>query len=262
VAAQSPDNLGALPASQAPAEVRPLIDSLNALLARLAATLENERRFTADAAHELRTPLAALKVQAQVALASDVGEEQRHALRQVLAGTERAARLVNQLLRLARLDPLGRLDRSDHVVLAAVVEEAADALAPLALAKRQVLQVHLPEPDVSAPGDADLLGTALRNLLDNAIRYSPEGSEIEMGAEADGPCLWVSDEGPGAPPEQLSRLTERFFRGTAEGAEGSGLGLAIVRRIAELHGARLTLANRPGKGMRAELRWGAERPES
>jgi two-component system sensor histidine kinase QseC len=198
-------------------------------------------------------------------LASGPGEDQRHALHQVLAGAERAGRLVDQLLRLARLDPLVGPDRSAPVALANLVEEVAESLAPMAMAKHQVLQVHLPGPEVTVSGDADLLKTALRNLLDNAIRYSPEQAEIELGAEDDGSGIWVSDEGPGVAAEELARLTERFFRGAeasaGHGVEGSGLGLAIVQRIAELHAARLTLSNRPGRGLRAELRWGPDAPD-
>lgn len=258
VAARSPDNLESLPANgHVPSEAQPLVTALNQLLARLRTALDNERRFTADAAHELRTPLAAIKIQTQVALASPDPDDRNHALRQVWAGTDRAGRLVEQLLRLARLDPLAGLDRAAPVELDSLTLALAQDMAPQARAGQISLdRVDSPDP-VTVRGDAELLRVALRNLIENALRYSPPGSEVILGAglEAGRAVLWVRDTGPGVPPEELSRLTERFYRGRDVTQEGSGLGLAIVQRIAELHGARLELANHPERGFLARVVW-------
>lgn len=256
--ARSPDNLEALPENgEAPSEVRPLIHALNHLLTRLRTALDNERRFTADAAHELRTPLAAIKIQSQVALASSVEADRSHALRQVQAGTDRASRLVDQLLRLARLDPLAGITHTTDVRLDELAAQLADEMAPMArLLGKSLSLVDTPD-EVAARGDADLLRVALRNLIENALRHTPEGSEVTVGASlVKGlPLLWVRDTGPGVAEDELSRITERFFRGRDVTQEGSGLGLAIVRRVAELHGARLELANHPEGGLIACILW-------
>jgi two-component system sensor histidine kinase QseC len=259
VASRSSENLQALTGTNVPREAQPLVQALNRLLARLATTLENERRFTADAAHELRTPLAAVRIQAQVALASPDGAMHKHALHQVLAGTDRATRLVEQLLRLARLDPLARLPDPhvlDLVVLArATVDEAS--------VPERSIQLVVPDAAVPVSGDQDLLVAALRNLIDNAARYTPPGSHITVFVRlAHGePVLGVMDDGPGVPADELPKLIERFYRGRDNTVEGSGLGMAIVRRIAELHDARLEVDNRPEGGFVAQLRWCASRKE-
>lgn len=260
VAARSSENLQALPRTGVPREAQPLVGALNNLLQRLAAALENERRFTADAAHELRTPLAAVRIQAQVALASTDGEAHKHALRQVLAGTDRATRLVEQLLRLARLDPLAQLPETVPLDLGEVAQRVVDDLTQT-LANHAV-DVETATGPVIIPGDADLLAVAARNLIDNAARYTPAGSRIVVFVRVvhGEPLLGVMDEGPGVPAEELSKLIERFYRGKDTTSEGSGLGLAIVRRIAELHGARLEVENRPAGGFAAQLRWPAESP--
>ncbi|MFC5300388.1 ATP-binding protein [Azospira restricta] len=256
VAARSPENLAALAPTAAPLEAQPLAKALNRLLGRLSATLDNERRFTADAAHELRTPLAALKVQAQVAMATRDAAQHRHALAQVIAGADRATRLVEQLLRLARLDPLERVPDPQPVDLAGLARTAVDEARAGADEKGQTLTLAADAAAVS--GDRDLLAVALRNLVDNAVRYTPEGGRIEVrvGCEHGAACVAVADNGPGVPAAELPRLVERFYRGREAGAEGSGLGLAIVRRIAELHGARLEVENAEAGGFVATLRWG------
>jgi two-component system sensor histidine kinase QseC len=257
VAARSPENLAALPAGTAPAEAQPLVGALNRLLARVSAALENERRFTADAAHELRTPLAALKIHAQVAMAGDLPPPTRAALEKMQHGVDRTTRLVEQLLRLARLDPLERVAAPQSVDLAVLAAAATDNAAPAARAGGRSLTLNADPSAGAVDGDPDLLGAALRNLIDNALRYTPAGGHITVtAASEDGrPLLGVTDDGPGVPAADLPRLAERFFRGSDPGAEGSGLGLAIVHRIAGLHGARLELENLPGGGFSASLRW-------
>ncbi len=256
VAARSPENLAALPRQNIPQEVRPLLVALNRLLGRLDQALESERRFTADAAHELRTPLAAVKIQTQVALASTDPQKHAHALQQILAGVDRSSRLVDQLLRLARLDPLADIPDPQPVDLLDLAEDAM--LAANAGADDDSGRVGLGEAaSASVLGDSDLLGIAVRNLVDNALRYAPAPGRvrIDVGCDEHGPRLAVVDHGPGVPAADLGRLSERFYRGREVSAEGSGLGLAIVARIAELHGARLEFANGENGGFSATLRW-------
>ena len=269
MATRSLDNLEALTGHAVPREAQPMVAALNDLLSRLAATLEYERRFTADAAHELRTPLAAVKVQAQVALISTDSADQRHALKQVLAGAERATHLVEQLLRMARLDPLASLPDPQTVDLAdlaqMVVAEVQETNAKNAAAFDAAGRIDLEIGEGAAAcvrADRDLLSIALRNLLDNALRYTPAGSRVTVSVHHDaGECsLVVSDEGEGVAANELPRLTERFYRGSEVRAVGTGLGLAIVQRIAELHGARLEIANRQGGGLVARLRWPGASP--
>jgi len=257
VATRSSDNLTPLAGRSIPREVQPLVAAINRVLYRLGYSLESERRFTADAAHELRTPLAAARIQAQVALLSPNAENRNHALAQMMAGLDRATRLVEQMLRLARLDPLAQLQQPQSLNLAELAQRVAAGVQDAQPHARIRLELADDVPPIQ--GDADLLEVALRNLVDNAIRYSPEGSEVAVVLQTtDGArVLSVRDNGPGVPPEELPRLMERFYRGASVTAEGSGLGLTIVGRIAELHAARLELANRDEGGFEARLRWPA-----
>ncbi|MFT3847394.1 MAG: ATP-binding protein [Propionivibrio sp.] len=261
VLSRSPENLSPLAGTAAPREALPLVAALDRLLFRLNGSLENERRFTADAAHELRTPLAAARVQTQVALLSKDAGQRDHALAQTLAGLDRATRLVEQMLRLARLDPLAALPSAAQVdlceLLRDVVAGARDA------SSRCVIESEIGVDAATITGDSDLLRIALRNLVDNAVRYSPPGSRVSVALRREEPpngergalAMSVSDNGPGVSEAELPRLTERFFRSADAVAEGSGLGLTIVHRIAELHGASLELKNRAEGGFEAVLRW-------
>jgi two-component system sensor histidine kinase QseC len=255
VASRSPENLRPLAQNTAPLEARPLVSALNRLFGRLDDTLANERRFTADAAHELRTPLAVVRIQAQVAQLSRNADDRQHALQQILLGADRATRVLEQLLRLARLDPLDGLPHPAEVDLAELAERVLSD-ARHAAADRCIALERSDDP-LLLSGDAELLAIALRNLLDNALRYTPPATTIRViAARQDGEMtLGVIDDGPGVPPAELPRLVERFYRGSAARAEGSGLGLAIAQRVAELHAARFELENLPGGGFAAHLRW-------
>jgi two-component system, OmpR family, sensor histidine kinase QseC len=240
LAARSPQSLQPVAMAEAPAEMAPLLDALNALFERIAALLDAERRFTADAAHELRTPIAAIRAQAQVALgAADDDAARRHALHATLTGCDRATRLVEQLLTLSRLEAEGAPLQA-AVALAALARQVVAEVAPQALAKGQDIAV-----DASAAcavrGDATLLAVLLRNLVDNAVRYSPAGAAIRLGVTTnDGRVrLTVEDSGPGLADADRQRLGERFFRVVGSGQSGSGLGWSIVRRIAAAHGAEV-----------------------
>jgi two-component system sensor histidine kinase QseC len=253
---RSPENMVPLENRATPHEALPLVAAINRLLFRLSGSLEHERRFTADAAHELRTPLAAVRIQTQVAALSENGEQRQHALSQALAGIDRATRILEQMLRLSRLDPMAQVPSPAKVNLA---ELLADVIAEF----RDHTPASRIESDIeeSAPfivGDAELLRIALRNLIDNALRYSPPDTPIRISLrrQKTGLTISVADRGLGVDEAELPRLVERFYRGTTVTAEGSGLGLTLVNRIAELHDARLDLVNREGGGFEACLRWG------
>ncbi|TDY26788.1 two-component system sensor histidine kinase QseC [Paraburkholderia sp. BL6665CI2N2] len=230
---------------RAPTEVRPLVDAINLLLSRLLHSLERERAFTADAAHELKTPLAAIKVQAQVALAETDMARQRLAMERVVQGVDRSARLAEQLLLLARLDVHEKISTAP-LKPATVAKDAL--LANERNAQQKDIHVTL-LGDLRAEIDAEpvLIGILLDNLLDNAIKYGHAGGSIEVAVQhaQDRVQVTVRDDGPGVEAGDLDRLTNRFFRATGNQATGSGLGLSIVARIAEHFGASLRL----GKGI-------------
>jgi two-component system sensor histidine kinase QseC len=239
---------------RAPLEVRPLVDAINLMLSRLQNSLERERAFTADAAHELKTPLAAIKVQAQVALAEPDKALQRLAMERVVQGVDRSARLAEQLLLLARLDVQEKLS----VVPLKPASVAKDTLlANERNAQQKNIRVML-IGDMRAEINAEpvLIGILLDNLLDNAIKYGRSGGSIEVAVQHadDRVQLTVRDDGPGVAPDDLARLTSRFFRATGNQATGSGLGLSIVARIAEHFGARLHLGAGIGeRGLAVEV---------
>lgn len=256
VARRSPENLKPM-TEPAPAETRVLVDSLNKLFLRLEKTLEREKQFTADAAHELRTPLSGLKTQAQVALGARDAAERDHALRQLNEGVDRAAHLVQQLLTLARLEPSAATQESTPVNLADLAKQVCGELAPAAVAKMIDLS-FLGEVSVLINGNQELLRVLFRNLIDNAIRYTPERGVIEVvvGQRAAGAEVTVTDSGPGIPQEERERVFDRFYRILGNKASGSGLGLSIVRRIVELHGGDIVLGEgRQGKGLRVVVRF-------
>lgn len=235
---------------QVPAETLPLVQSLNALLARVAESLAREQRFTADAAHELRSPLAALKVQAEVlAMSSDEAEQQHH-LGNIHESIDRANRLTEQLLTLARLDPMQALPDAQPIDWQRSAHQALQSVNLQAREKRVQLKLECAcgFGQVFPPlGNEVLLQLMLRNLLDNAIRYSPPNSHVTLTLAANG--LSVCDEGPGIAAEHLPRIRERFYRPPGQSQQGSGLGLSIVERIADLHGLRLDLANADERGL-------------
>ncbi len=256
---RDPRNLAPLDAAPMPDEVAPLASSLNALFARVGESIEQERRFTADAAHELRTPIAALRAQAQVALGATADDERRRALSGVVAGCDRGARLVEQLLTLARLDPLGLPRPLADVDLASLVRTGVADIAPDAVAKGTDVEVDAPVR-AGVRGAPELLSILLRNLLDNAVRHSPAGSTVRVSVRAApaGTVLEVVDDGPGVAADVLSRLGDRFFRQAGTREPGSGLGLSIVRRIAQLHAASVGYATNPaGRGLAVTVRFPA-----
>ncbi|MBM4180662.1 MAG: sensor histidine kinase N-terminal domain-containing protein [Betaproteobacteria bacterium] len=254
VSRRAPEHLDALTPERAPEEIRPLVEALNALFARVDRAFDHERRFTADAAHELRTPLAALAAQAQVALRADDARQREQALARIVAGSQRAGRLVGQLLTLARLDPASR-PALQAVALDVLATEACAELGRIALERHISLELEAPEA-VVVDANADLLRVLLRNLIDNALRYTPEGGRVEVAVSMTdaGASLVVGDDGPGIPEGERDAALLRFHRLAGQEVEGSGLGLSIVARIAELHAARLTLGDGPaGKGLTVQV---------
>lgn len=232
----------------APSEMSPMLDALNGLFERIAELLQSERRFTADAAHELRTPIAAIRAQAQVAQAATADAERSHALRATLQGCDRATRLVEQLLTLSRLES-GADPALAPVDLAALGRQVVADAAPLALGKQQAIEVDATEP-CAVRGDATLLSVMIRNLVDNAIRYSPSGAAVKLAVSgAQGVVkLSLDDSGPGVSPADMERMGERFFRVIGSGQDGSGLGWSITRRIAAVHRAVVRVARSTSLG--------------
>jgi len=241
-----PSNLSSLAEQNIPGEVVPLVRSLNGLFERVARSIESERRFTADAAHELRTPLAALKTQAQVARGASEDAVRARSLDAVIAGCDRMAHLVEQLLTLARVDSAQKSERPQALELRALVGQAIADMAPVALAAGIELQLT-DGPIVQVEGYAGLLAILIRNLLDNAVRYSRSGTLVSVEiSDGTHPRLSVIDQGPGIPPEERDKVGQRFYRVLGTGREGSGLGLSIAQRIAEIHRGSLQLADGPG----------------
>lgn len=262
ISRRPPERLTPLDAAGAPAEIVPLVENLNALFERVARSIEAERRFTADAAHELRTPLAALKAQAQVARAATADAQRSHALDQLVAGCDRTARLVEQLLTLARLEP-GVIEPSFVACdLASIAREQLAEIAPQALARGVAVELESGAGHGTISGEPELLRVLVRNLVDNAVRYSPPSSSVAVavGAASGEADLSITDSGPGVAAAERSRLGERFFRILGTGESGSGLGLSIVRRIAEMHGAHIEFSGGPGgKGLRVRVGFPAAR---
>jgi two-component system OmpR family sensor kinase/two-component system sensor histidine kinase QseC len=305
-------SLAPLPATDLPDELAPLVQALNDLLGRLGASLDAQRAFVADAAHELRSPLTALKLQLHLLRRAADAEGRDSAVDALATGIERAARLVEQLLALARSEPgappvapvavdLGALadevraltapyaaSRGSRVevVVDAGGETAAPAAANLAdgpnapdtpapggddaardggqARATQAARTALADPDVplTVPGDPAALHALLRNLVDNALRYGPDGTRVRVQVGRDGAAvrLQVDDDGPGIPAAERERVFQRFVRGAGGSAEaGSGLGLAIVRQVAERHRATLTLSDSPLGGLRVAVRFEASK---
>ena len=252
--ARTPDATDRLATQGVPIEVRPVVDALNQLFARTQAMMARERRFTSDAAHELRSPLTALKVQTEVAqLSLDDPQAQAKALTQLHAGIDRASRLVEQLLTLSRLDSLESLDDVEPLNMADLLQSVVmDSYHPAQQAGIEI-RLNILDPQVTRTGQQLLLSLLVRNLLDNAVRYSPRGSRVEVTLDTH--SVIVRDNGPGIAPDALTRIGERFYRPPGQDQTGSGLGLSIVKRIAALHRMTVTLGNGQDGGFEARIGW-------
>lgn len=228
-----------------PGEVRPLVQEVNDLMARLARTFDFQNRFVADAAHQLKTPVSGLKAQIELALRETDPQRVQHSLSQLYISADRLSRLVAQLLSLARNEP-GALQslQLQPLDLNAFALEVGMDWAPHAIKRGIDLGFEGADAPLMIDADRDRLRELINNLIDNAIRYSQPGGRVTVRAQAtpDGHCqLAISDDGPRIPVEERARIFERFHRLLGTPEDGSGLGLAIVSEIATLHGARITL---------------------
>jgi two-component system sensor histidine kinase QseC len=243
-------------ATNIPIEIKPLVVELNQLFIRLKLAFERNKRFAADAAHELRTPLAALKTQAQVALKAETEADRDYALIKVLQGVDRSSHMVAQLLTLSRLGQEEALSDLKPVDLHKLAAEIIAYLVPIALEKSIEIELESQPTSTTVMGNDITLGILIRNIVDNAIRYTPMNGEVKVQLLRKGEhiILRVADSGPGIAPEYRERVFERFFRILGATAPGSGLGLAIVAQIADLHGARVHLGTpHNGKGLLFEV---------
>ncbi|MEO7852865.1 MAG: ATP-binding protein, partial [Rubrivivax sp.] len=251
------DDLKPLPPQGVPADLLPLVTAMNGMLRRVELTIEHERRFTADAAHELRTPLAALQSQWDAArlVAAQAGQAPSAGEAKITEGLARLSRLVTQMLSLSRLEHHSAFARHEPIDWQALIEQVLSEVLPLAERGHVELACDWPARG-AAPllheGDIGLLAVLLRNLLDNAVRHTPSGAQVRLRLASE--CIEVIDEGPGMADDQLPRLGERFFHVPSAGHIGSGLGLSIAMRIAMLHGLQLDWRNARPRGFVARLR--------
>lgn len=258
--ARDATDLRQVPTQLAPAELKPLIQAMNDLFHRIDDTLARERRFTADAAHELRTPLAALRAQWDVVRRSADGAERAQAEAKLGNGIDRLDRLVTQMLALSHLEsavaPQGQLLSAQPVPWPQVVEQAVSDCLPVAERRHIELACEWPaagQTPLPLNGDAHLLTVLLRNLLDNAVRYAPVGSLVTLRVLTD--RLEVDNDGPALPAAQIARMGERFYRPDGQQEFGSGLGVSIVQRIAALHALSVVIGARAdGTGVQVTLR--------
>jgi two-component system sensor histidine kinase TctE len=246
IQSRSERDLSALPEEQAPQEVQPLIHAINDLLARLGAAIAIQQRFIADAAHQLRTPVAGIKTQTELALRQKRPDDVQATLKQLHNATEQTARLVNQLLSLARTEPVGgRAQKFDTLDLIRLARDTTTEWVPRALDRKIDLGFDSRLDAIHVQGDAFLLKEMLNNLLDNAVRYTQPGGQVTVRVEPvpGAMALTVEDNGPGIPEEERKQVFERFYRVLGSGADGCGLGLAIVREIALSHGGEASITS-------------------
>ncbi len=252
IRARAPNDLSPVPAGDAPEEIAPLVESLNVQLARVQRNLEAQRRFVGDAAHQLRTPLAGLKSQAQMALREWPAPTVRQRLGRIEESAERMRHLATQLLALARADDLpNRLAASEPVDLDALLRGVCGQYADEALARGKTIALEPSPGGARVEAVPDLLRELFANLIDNAIRYSRAGEEVTVRVTGGRtPSVAVEDAGPGIPLAERETVFERFYRVLGTDETGSGLGLAIAREIVLAHGAAIAIEDRPGGGAR------------
>jgi two-component system sensor histidine kinase QseC len=258
ISSKRPESLTPIDAGSSPEEIRPMVLALNGLLQSVSRAMDNERCFTANAAHELRTPLAAIQAHLAAARATTTPGEREQSLDQLQRGLERSIRLVGQLLTLARLDPEQAVPDAEPLNVRNLLESACAEIAPLALARDQVMELTAAGDIAPLIGNGSMLAMLFTNIIDNAIRYTPNGGHVDVNAYQcpSGLCIDVTDDGPGIPVAERGRVFERFCRLADQSKPGTGLGLTICRRIAELHGASIELVDGLGdKGLTVRLRF-------
>jgi two-component system OmpR family sensor kinase len=254
LANRNADSLSPVSDEGVPREVSILIAELNSLLARMANALQSQQRFVADAAHELRSPLTALKLQVQTLARAKDETARTQAVGRLLGGVDRASRLVELLLALARQDPSSQAPDLTAIALPTCAEQAVSDVAPLAASRHIELQyAACAQADIL--GDAESLRIMIRNLLDNAVRYAPEYGEvrIDVATQDSVAVLTVQDSGSGLPASERARVFDRFYRIPGTAPSGSGLGLAIVKAIADRHAAGIELSDAPLGGLSVKI---------
>lgn len=246
--ARRADDVVALEAGGAPAELQPFLGSINGLLGRMGAMMEQQRRFIADAAHELRTPITALSLQAENLDPIDMPAVARERVDALKSGTQRTKHLLEQLLALARQDA-GQPIMSEAVRLDAIAKGVVADLLPEAAAREIDLGFRIAE-EVALQGEPFSLISAVRNLVENAVKFTPNGGSVDLGVYREGEMavLQLEDTGPGIPAEEMDRVFEPFLRGRQPTGEGAGLGLSIVKRIIERSGGTIAIENITGAG--------------
>lgn len=257
ISSRGPDDLAPLQFGSSYSELRPLSKAVNQLLARVAASVERERSFIADAAHEMRTPLAAMRINVEALRSHRDNPRDQELLDGLVRSSVRTSRLVAQLLGLMRSDAARPLSERVRLSLAELVQERLAALSGLARQGRIELELRA-HTEGMVDGEREGLTSLIDNLVENAIKYSPAGSSVELGLIEQGAelLLWVEDTGPGIPEDLHGRVFDRFFRVPDQAQPGSGLGLAIVKAVADRHGVALRLSRgADGQGLRVELRF-------
>ncbi|WP_028310351.1 sensor histidine kinase [Derxia gummosa] len=247
-----------LPREPMPREVAALVGAVNGLVSRLQEVLRRERKFTADAAHQLRTPMTALRLQLDDARQQFTDEAVLAVFARLAATVDRAIRVTEQLLALARVEQADGPAPRESLDLVALAREIGADWVPQAMRAGLDLEFEPATDELNIDGDRQLLGEALSNLIDNAIKYAGKGRGrrvlVSLAFDDDGAVLSVEDDGPGVPESEIGRLAERFYRGDRKDTPGTGLGLALVKEVAQNHGGRLELAHASGRrGLRASL---------
>jgi two-component system, OmpR family, sensor kinase len=255
--ARRADDMTSLPLAGTPSELHPFIASINGLLERMKLMMDQQRRFVADAAHELRTPITALSLQAENLDPVDLPERARERLGALKQGMRRTKHLLEQLLALARHEA-GPNDEATVVPLDRTAKDLVADLVPDAARKGIDLGFQLIEP-IATKGGPVMVATMIRNLLDNAVRFTQQGGRVDVGVYREGneAVVQIEDTGPGIPSGDIDRIFEPFFRGSRPAEDGTGLGLSIVKRIVDRLGGTVVLENisdRPSKGLRATVR--------
>ncbi len=259
ILARAPDDMRPINPNEVPAEVTSLVDSFNQILSRLERNIQHQRRFIADAAHQMRTPLAGLRTQAELALRQTEPEEIHRSLEQLATSSERATHLLNQLLTLAHAERHGESGSDVRnsfapVDLQALARDVLRDCVPIALEKQIDLGYEASDTAITISGNDFLLRELLKNLIDNALRYTPKGGVVTVRITTDHApksggaataIMEVEDNGPGIPDSEREQVFERFYRLSSHATDGSGLGLSIVREIALQHQARLVLGGNP-----------------
>ncbi len=258
VSHRAPSRLLPVDAKAIPAEIVPLIQELNSLFKRLDDAFEREKRFAADAAHELKTPLAVINTQAQVALCTQDPQVRKQALQKLIAGINRSTHVIHQLLTLSRMMPDSTINEIENINLAKTAAEVVADIAPDAIKKDIEIELIADEKPATIRGNNTSIGILMRNLIDNAIRYTPEHGAVTVKIEQTPThvIFKVIDNGPGIPEELRERVFERFFRILGNQASGSGLGLGIVQQIAKAHQAEISLDTpASGQGLEAQVKF-------